>query len=314
MWGIIFAVSLFVLIKASDYFTDSAEKIGLHFGLPSFLIGVTIVAIGTSLPELISSVFAVLKYSSEIVVGNAIGSNITNIFLVLGVAAIVGKKIEITYKHLHVDLLMLIGSAFLLAVTVYDGVFTLPEALICLAGGVLYLLYTIGIEKKSKNDEAENREDSQLKRGKLERKTLIILGVSSFFIYIGAEYTVESVLKLSELLNVGKEMIAISAVALGTSLPELTVTVMAARKGNPEMAVGNILGSNIFNALIVMGIPALIGPLIIPSSILTFGLPMMLVATLLYFFTTFDKEITEWEGWLLILFYIFFIGKIFNLV
>jgi cation:H+ antiporter len=312
IWIIIFIASLLVLIKASDYFTGSAEKIGLYFGIPAFIVGVTIVAIGTSLPELVSSIFAVLKGSSEIVVGNVIGSNITNIFLILGIAAIIGKKIKITYEPIHVDLPLLVGSAFLLAVTIWDGIFTLPEAMLCIGCFVLYLLYTKNVEKKHEDVEIKKMK-GKLKKRRLDWKTLVILVVSAFFIYLGAKYTVESVIKLSEILNVGKELIAISAVALGTSLPELMVTVSAARKGRPEMAVGNVLGSNIFNALAVMGIPALIGTLIIPSSILTFGLPMMLIATLLYFFITQDKEITKWEGWLLIIFYVFFIGKLFNL-
>lgn len=315
IWLIIFIVSLIVLIKASDYFTDSAEKIGLYFGLPAFIVGVTIVAIGTSLPELVSSIFAVLKGSSEIVVGNVVGSNITNIFLILGIAAIIGKKIKVTYELVHVDLSLLIGSAFLLAVTIWDGIFTLPEALLCIGGIILYLLYTIHTQKEYEDVEIKKEMKEELKkRRKLDWKTLTILIVSAFFIYLGAEYTIESVIKLSKILNIGKEIIAISAVALGTSLPELMVTVSAARKGKPEIAVGNVLGSNIFNALAVMGMPAFFGTLIIPHSILTFGLPMMLVATLLYFFMTQDKEITKWEGWMLIIFYVFFIGKVFNLL
>jgi len=314
IWVVIFIVSLIVLIKASDYFTDSAEKIGLYFGLPAFIVGVTIVAIGTSLPELVSSIFAVLKGSSEIVVGNVVGSNITNIFLILGIAAIIGKKIKVTYELVHVDLPLLIGSAFLLAVTIWDGIFTLPEALLCIGSIILYLLYTINVEKKHEDIETKKEMKEELKkRRKLDWKTLIILVVSAFFIYLGAEYTIESVIKLSEILNIGKEIIAISALSLGTSLPELMVTISAARKGKSELAVGNVLGSNIFNALAVMGIPAFFGTLIIPHNILTFGLPMMLVATLLYFFITQDKEITKWEGWMLIIFYVFFIGKVFNL-
>ena len=314
VWIIIFIASLLVLIKASDYFTDSAEKIGLYFGLPAFIVGVTIVAIGTSLPELVSSIFAVLKNSSEIVVGNVVGSNITNIFLILGIAAIIGKKIKVTYEIIHVDLPLLVGSAFLLAVMIWDGNFTLPEALLSIGGIILYLFYTISVEKKHEDIEIEKEMKGKLKKRKLGWKALIILVVSAFFIYLGAKYTVESVIKLSEILNIGKEIIAISAVALGTSLPELMVTVSATRKGKPEMAVGNVLGSNIFNSFAVMGIPALFGTLIIPHSILTFGLPMMLIATLLYFFITQDKEITKWEGWLFIIFYVFFIGKLFNLL
>ncbi len=308
IWLIVFIASLFVLIKASDYFTNSAEKIGIFLGFSSFLIGVTIISIGTSLPELISSIFAVLYGYSEIVIGNVIGSNITNIFLVLGVVAIIMKKLKINYELIHVDLPLLVGSAFLLAVTVWDGVFTLFEALLSIAGLVIYLLYTLSSENKSGKIESGKRV-----KEKFEWKTLLVLLVSSLFIYIGAKYTIESVIQLSEFLSIGKEVIAASAVALGTSLPELVVGINAARKGKAEMAVGTVLGSNIYNTFAVMGIPALFGVLIIPQNMLLIGLPIMLMATLLYFFITQDRKMSRWEGWFLILFYILFIGKLFNL-
>ena len=194
-----------------------------------------------------------------------------------------------------------------------DGLFTLPEALLCIITLIVYLLYTINTEKKHKDIEIKKEMKGQLKRKKFEWKTYLVLVLSGFFIYIGAKYTVEAVIKLSETLNIGTEIIAVSAVALGTSLPELMVTIVAARKGKPEIALGNILGSNVFNALAVMGIPALIGTLVIPSSILAFSLPVMLIATLLFFFVTLKKEVTNWEGWMLIIFYVFFIGKLFGL-
>ena len=124
---------------------------------------------------------------------------------------------------------------------------------------------------------------------------------------------VEAIIKLSELLNLGKEVIAVSAVAFGTSLPELVVTISAVRKGKPEIAVGNVLGSNIFNAFAVMGIPALIGPLAIPASIITFSLPVMLIATVLFILMMQDRKIANWEGWLLLLFYVFFIVRLFGI-
>jgi cation:H+ antiporter len=309
VWGIIFVISLFVLVKAAGYFTDSAEKIGLYFGLSDFIVGVTIVAFGTSLPEIISSIFAVLGNSSEIVIGNVLGSNITNIFLVIGLAAIIGGKLKIIYEIIHIDLPLLMGSAFFLTATIWDGVFTLPEAILCLAGTVVYFLHALSTKKKSAGIETEQ----ELKRRNIERKTIIILFISAFFIFLGGKYTIESVIKLSEILNISKDIIAASAIALGTSLPELVVTITAARKGKPEIAIGNVLGSNIFNALAVMGIPALIGTLTIPQNILTFALPMMLIASLLFFFMSQDKEITRWEGWLLLIFYAFYIGKLLKL-
>ncbi|HJO02143.1 MAG: calcium/sodium antiporter [Candidatus Woesearchaeota archaeon] len=314
IWIGIFAVSLFVLIKASNYFTDSAEKIGLFFGMPIFIVGVTIVAIGTSMPELISSIFAVLNKSSEIVVGNVVGSNIANIFLVLGIAAVIGKKLKIAYELIHVDLPILVGSAFLFTAMIWDGIFTLPEALLSISGIVIYFFYITSSEKEHKDIEIKKEMRGELKgRKKLDAKTVIVLIASAVFIFIGAKYTVESVIRLSSIFGLGKEIIAISAVALGTSLPELAVSITAVRKGKHEIAVGNILGSSIFNTFAVMGVPALFGALIIPPSILSFGLPMMMVATLLFFFITLGKEVTRWEGWMLLLFYIFFIGKLFGL-
>jgi cation:H+ antiporter len=313
-WVVIFIISLVVLVKASDYFTDSAEKIGIAFGIPAFVVGVTIVALGTSLPELVSSIIATAQGNSEIVVGNVIGSNIANILLVLALAAIFAKKLKIYFELIHVDLPILIGSTFLLALTIIDGEFTWKEGILCLSLLIVYIVYTVHSQRETKDEEIIKELKDVKKKRKVEIKTWIILAVSCFFIYLGAKYTIDSVIKLSEILQIATEIIAVSAIALGTSLPELMVSISAARKGKAEMAVGNVLGSNIFNALLVMGIPSFISTLIIPTSILVFSLPVMLIVTLMYFFITQDKEITRWEGWMLLIFYIFFIGKIFSLI
>jgi cation:H+ antiporter len=259
------------------------------------------------MPELISSVLAVLKNSSEIVVGNVVGSNITNVFLILGVVAVVGRKLDITYELINVDLPLFIGSAFLLAATIWDGTFSRSEALLCIAGFGLYFFYILSVEKEHKHDLPLEREIA------LDKRVTAMLIFSSILIYAGARYTVESIIQISELLDIGKEIIAASAVAFGTSLPELFVSASAARNGKPELAVGNVLGSNIFNALAVMGVSAMFGPLIIPVSITSFALPLMLAATLLYVFMTQDKQITQWEGGLLIIFYVFYLGKLLGL-
>lgn len=322
-WSIVFIVSLAVLVKSADYFTDSAEKIGLYLGLPSFIVGVTIVAVGTSLPELASSIVAVMIGSSEIVIGNVVGSNIANIFLVLGFAALLSKNFKLKCELSHVNLPFLMGSALFLSVAVMDGIFTFFEGVLFIIAVIIYSNYLLGSKRKYKYKTVEKQAEKFLKKEDrlkyrrvigLDPKTIIIFLVSSILIYLGANYTVESIVHLSGLLSIGTEIIAISAVALGTSLPELFVSVNAARKGNPDLAVGNILGSNIFNALAVMGIPALLGTLVIPSDILLFGVPMMLFATFMYFFVVQDKEITKWEGGLLIIVYIFFIGKIIGLM
>ena len=315
-WMFIFIVSIFVLIKASDYFTISAEKIGIFLGIPSFIVGVTIVSIGTSLPEIISSIIAVLKGSSEIVVGNVVGSNIANIFLIIGVSAVVADKLKASYEVVKVDLPFLISTAFLLTITVWDQKFTFGEGILSIAAFIIYILYTLSTREKQKSKEVEKDIEKDIAKYKrrMKAKPFIILAVSSLFIYIGAKYTIESVIQLSPLLNIGTEVIAITAVAFGTSLPELMVSVSAARKGNTEIAIGNVIGSNIFNATAVMGVPSMFGALIIPSSIISFALPLMLIATFIYLFMVQDKEITTWEGMLLIVFYVFFIGKIISVL
>ncbi len=142
-----------------------------------------------------------------------------------------------------------------------------------------------------------------------------MLILSSIGLYLGAKYTIGSVVKISELLQIGVEIIAVTAVAVGTSLPELLiVTISLAVKKNPEMAIGNVLGSNIFNTFVVMGIPGLMGNIIIPETILQQALPLMVVATILFVFATQDKQVTKWEGLLFFVFYTWFIGKLFHFV
>jgi cation:H+ antiporter len=316
LWALIFVASLAVLVKASDVFTDSAERIGVGFGISPFIIGVTIVAVGTSTPELVSSVLAVINGSPEIVAGNVMGSNVTNIFLILGISAIVGKKMVTSYQLANVDLPFFVGSAFLVSLMVMDGAFSLAEALLCLACLLVYLVYAVRAERvadevREKFLEAEGIVITEKRRPDL--KVYTKLSISLFFLYIGANYTVVSVVRLSEMVGIGTEVIAASAVALGTSLPELVVSVRAAAMNKPELAIGNILGSNIFNILGIMGISALFGTLVISEMITGFVMPMMIVATLLYFVVIWENEVTQWEGWMLVIFYVFFLGKLFAL-
>ena len=150
------------------------------------------------------------------------------------------------------------------------------------------------------------------RKKKFEWTPILVLVASGFFIFLGAKYTVESVIQLSSILNIAKEIIAVSAVAIGTSLPELVVSVQAIKKGNAGMAFGNVLGSNIFNSFAVLGIPSLIGSLIVPSSIIAFSLPVLIGISLLYLFAVQDKEITMWEGIIFLLAYVLYMGKIFG--
>ncbi|MEM1370535.1 MAG: calcium/sodium antiporter, partial [Cyanobacteria bacterium P01_H01_bin.15] len=280
-----------------------------------FVIGVTIVSIGTSLPELITSLVAVQRGSSEIVLSNVVGSNIANIFLIVGIASIISSKIlRITFDLVSVDLPIFVGSAFLLTLAIWDGNFSFGEAVLFFAGYIFYVFYLV--RGNSNNQLIDSDTETQLDlpqdaHGPLWKLFLVLIA-SSLFIYVGADYSIKSLFSLSELIQVGREVLAVTAVAIGTSLPELMVTITAALKGNAEIAVGNVLGSNVFNIFVVMGIPGMIEPLDIPVAVLHRAIPTMLAGTLLLFFTTQDKKLTIWEGWLFIIFYVWFLGQTFN--
>ena len=213
---------------------------------------------------------------------------------------------------LPVDLPLLIGSAFFLAITVYnDNVFTFGEAVLFVIGYIIYSAYNVVESRKDQKQAAPMQHEPTIS---FPIKDVGIVVVSAVFVYFGAKYTVLSIIQISEIANIATGIIAVTAVALGTSLPELAVTLAAAKKNNAGIAVGNILGSNIFNTFGVMGIPGLIAPLPFPDSLVNPGLIIMIAATILFLVVAVDKEISRWEGLFFILIYIYFIGKSFNLL
>lgn len=308
----IFIVSLFVLLRASDWFVDSAEAIGLSLGIPHFIIGVTIIAFGTSLPELATSVAAVLEGYSEIVVGNVVGSNVTNIALVLGLVAIYANKIELNYNIWHIDMPFLWGSAFILWFVLYDYHISVPEIVVLLLGIVVFLIYSLKEDEDKglkPNEETESNENEEV-TVKTSWKTYTMLVIGAGLVWVSADYTIFSIQELSKMAGIDPEIIALSAVAFGTSLPEVIVSLNAAKKGKTAMAVGNVLGSNIFNTYIVMGIPAMFGNLTIPEDIFQFYLPLMIVMTILFGIMANNKKITRWEGAVLLMFYLLYMASI----
>ena len=307
-WGLVFVISLAILIKSSDKFTESAEKLGISIGLPPFIVGVIILSIGTSLPELVSSIIATLNNGSEIIIGNIVGSNIANILLILGVAAILSRDLKITYEIEKVDLPVLFISVFLLYFITKDSKIDFFEGLVFLVGFLIYLKYSVST--RSKEIKKEIDKEKKLLDG-MDKKAIFYLILTSILIYLSADWLIESIIKISEITGLNKSVIATSALAIGTSLPELLVTITAARRGNPEMAVGNVLGSNIFNTFAILGVCALIKPIEVLTSMLTFGVPFLVMITLLFLFSTLTKRITRWEGYFYLLLYIFFLIKIF---
>lgn len=296
----IFAVSIVILLYSSDRFVESAEKIGLSFGISPFIIGVTIVAFGTSLPELATSIAAVLGGESEIVVSNVVGSNITNIALVLGLSAVVVKNIDFDGDLWLTDIPFFWGSAFIMWFFLLDGKMSIFEAVLSLAGIALFLRYSL-------KDDGTPKDDDLPSAG---WKAYLFVVLAAVLVSISATYIISSITAISAELNIAPKVIALTAVALGTSLPEIAVSLAAARKGKASIAVGNALGSNIFNTFVVMSVPRFFGELSIPEDITTIYLPLMIAMTVLLGVMSNNRQISRMEGLMLLLFYVWYFGQI----
>lgn len=305
IWVAVFIVSLIFLVKGSDLFSDFAEKTALKMKISPFIVGVTIVSIGTSLPELFTAISANYQHATEIALGDILGSNITNVFLVLGLATLFMKtpKLKVTHELIHVDLPFFVGSAFMIVLALWDGKFTAIEGIIAVAGAVLYLFYTVSVRRNKKSLEILKELESEHPEEKFKITEVFSGAFGLFLLLLGSKYLIEAIINISSGLNVSTELLALTIVPLGSNLPEIGVTIRNALKGNSEMVVGNILGSNIFNLFGVLGIAGLFGTLTASPDFFYLTLPTLLIATLLYYFITQEKEITRWEGGLLLLSY-----------
>ncbi len=308
---VLLIISLIFLVKSADIFTNASERIGLYFGLSSFIVGATIVSIGSSLPELATSLISILSHDPEqakFPIDNIIGSNIANTLLVGGIAAIAVKTLKVKEELIDVDLPFFFISSALFLLFIMDGSFTWKEGIICLILLVIFIIYTIKdtpSEKEGKTEKVKN----------IGWKDFLFVGIGSFGIYLSAKYTVSSVLDISNKIpNIDTTLITMLVVAIGTSLPEIIVSVRAAMKGKHSIALGNIFGSNTFNALAVSGIPAFFGDLKTSEGAMTIGIPFFIVASLGFIFTTSDDQIQHWEGLALLIIYVGFVGKLLGIV
>ncbi|OHA22714.1 MAG: hypothetical protein A3G52_01815 [Candidatus Taylorbacteria bacterium RIFCSPLOWO2_12_FULL_43_20] len=325
-WVIVFILSLVALVKGSDWLVQSAEKIGLSFGLSPFIVGVTIVAMGTSFPELISSLAATIQGLTDVAAANVIGSNIANILLIVGTSAIIGRKLIVSKSLIDLDLPLLSISTVLLLGIIWDKQVTFGESLLVLITYGVYLLYTITHKETGHSGELSEISPEQLAPAPIKedaaeirlRPTLsindfVLLAIGISALVLGAKYLVEALIHLSLALNIATGIIAITAVAIGTSLPELFVSAKAVFAKKSDVALGNIFGSNVFNSLVVIGIPGLFGNLVVDSRTFAIGVPAMAFATLLFVISGISRRIYVWEGAFYLALYTLFIAKIFNL-
>lgn len=310
-WGLTLIVSIGLLVFCADRFTHSAVHIARLLRLPEFVVGVTVVSIGTSLPELITSLAGVISSSpaaAQVVVGTVIGSNIANILLVGGLAAVIVKKIDFEKKMIELETVLLTISAGFLVLTAMDGEVTRAEGLAMVCSFIILLIFSI---KEYKNKSIPKEYPHALSALSTLRSF-----TGLFFFAAGMAVTawlvITSTLRVGELSGFATASLAATVIAVGTSLPELLVTIQAAIKKHAGIALGNIIGSNVFNILAIIGIPAILKNLPVNPEMLWLGLPFFGAASLLYIFTGLSKRLTRYEGGIFLVLYILFLGKIFH--
>jgi len=330
---VILITSLALLVKSSDYFVKAASSIAKRLGVSEFIIGLTFVAVGTSLPELASSIAASFLGQDEIIIGNVVGSNIANIGLILGITAVIAA-VSTRRANVKMDGYLMVFAAVLLAAFAFDKVISRIEAVAFL---IFYSGYVIYLFEKSQDLKQEYHfkeylwyilkfkhfrgakriffqfwDDYNGAKKKEEYKPLLkylaILTVTGVGVVAGAHFTIVKASLFAELLQMNKEIVGIILIAVGTSLPELSVSIAAARLGRGQIAMGNIVGSNIANILLVLGTAALIRPVTFGLEVMYFVIPMLIFISLVLLLLMMRyKQITRTHGLILVAFYALFL-------
>ncbi len=261
---ILIIIGFALLIKGADVLVEGSSNIAKRFHIPEIVIGLTIVSIGTSLPELMVSLKSAISGHADMSVGNVVGSNVCNLLLILGLASTIRPlKIKRETRLIEVPICLILTIIFGMFCNTAGGI-SRPEAIALIVLFAMFIIYTIvmGIkgEKFDKEDEeTEEKEEDKKQVSMLKNVIYIILGILG--LKIGGDFVVDNATIIAEYFKISEQIISLTIVAIGTSLPELVTSVVAAIKGNSDISIGNILGSNIFNMALIMGVSALINPI-----------------------------------------------------
>lgn len=305
---LILIIGFILLIKGADIFVDGAAKIAKKFGIPSIIVGLTIVSLGTSAPELSVSLIASFEGNNGITIGNVLGSNIFNTLMVLGVTAII-MPIVIKKNSVIKDYIINIVVSIVLLVLTFGRVLLNKEAALTRISGIIllilctiYTLYLIKSAKSRKEEDSEEEEDIKI----LSCIIKIILGIIG--IIAGGNLVVSSASDIAYSFGLSDKLVGLTIVAVGTSLPELVTTMIASIKGENDIAIGNVLGSNIFNILLILGVSSSINAIPISSSLLIDILFLIVISIILGIFMFKGKKdklkLDKLEGLILVLLYI----------
>ena len=306
-------VGFILLIKGADFFVDGASSTAQNFKVSKMLIGLTIIAFGTSAPEFAVSMQSLAKGSTDMLLGNVIGSNILNVLLILGVAAVI-HPIKITDNTVKKELpLCMLISALLvvlfLDIKLADGLvnqITRSDAIVILLFFTVFIYYLISLVKQKR--ESKEEEKPKFKLG----KSLLFIAIGLVGIIFGSNMVVNKASSIAIKLGLSERIIALTIIAFGTSLPELVTTIVSSRKGEQDLLLGNIIGSNIFNACVVLGIPVALYGTVTPSSFNYVDLVVLLGSSfVLFIFAETKRTITRLEGYLMLAAFVIYYVLVF---
>lgn len=291
VWAAVFVVSVGALVKGAGMLLESAKRIGEWAGFSAFTIGVVILGFGTSAPELVSSIAAQIQGVPDIVAGNVVGSNIVNVLLVAALMAVVARGVIMKLEDATFDIAWLIVSVVAFLAVAWNGVISVNESIFLLFA---FALYSVAIYAFTSDNRALVPTE---KRPPAPRSRDIATLVGGFILLaVGAHFTVIAAVNEAALLQIGTGVIGLLAIALGTSLPELVVTVRAVRTDDTDIALGNIFGSNVFNVLFIVGIAGSFGVMTVGATTLLVGLAFMIIATAVLATAGFRKYFSMWLG------------------
>ena len=283
---VLLVVGFTMLVKGADWFVDGAAGIAVKFGIPQLVVGLTIVAMGTSAPEAAVSITGAMNGAADIAVGNVLGSNILNVLVILGLTGFI-TNVAIQKSTLLIEMPFMLAITIIFAVVgLNDGAVGFWDGIILWGLFIAYLTYLFILAKKG-NQVDEKPEERPVWK-------LILLGVvGAAIVVFGADITVDAATTIASALGLSERFIGLTIVALGTSLPELVTSVTAAKKGNCDIAIGNIVGSNIFNILFVIGTSSLIIPIVFEATFLVDAIIALLSGVLLWVATVRKKMLTR---------------------
>ncbi len=306
---VIFVISMAALIWGAEVIIKESERIALHYNISEFIIGATLIALGTSLPEMAASISASFKGQSEMAVANVIGSNIMNIAMVLGLVFLIATKIAPDRDLFGKDSAWLLFPVIIFPLMVMDGSLSRVDGFLLFAMMGAYILFLI----QSHGEEEIAEIDEELKKEPFRWGRTLGFLVAGFVLVVGgADFAIESAANIAKSFGISEWIIGLLLIAFGTSLPELVVSIKAARKGKADMSIGNIIGSNMANTSVVLGSAAMTKPLSINLATSSFDILLMIGVTLMLVFITANRLYSKASGVMLLILLAIFLQNSFT--